>query len=199
MVYRYTLHRAVDGLAANGEVVWVMHNPSTADERADDPTIRRVKDYSARWGFAGLSVVNLYAARATKPSEIRHMDDPVGPLNDMHLSCVIGPAEWVVCAWGALNDPAVRARADVVWARFLASKARVTCLGLTMSGEPRHPLFVHRSAAMQPYSRTGPGEVAYMGCPSCAVERDDSGPACSNCGDDRQPVPLTDLRAAPGQ
>ena len=44
-----------------------MLNPSTADETTDDPTIRRVIDFSRRWGFSRLIVVKLVPLRSTDP------------------------------------------------------------------------------------------------------------------------------------
>ena len=41
MPYRYSLHREAGLLRGGHEGVFVMLNPSTADDERDDPTIRR--------------------------------------------------------------------------------------------------------------------------------------------------------------
>src|SRR5690606_11273664 len=52
--YRYALWRIWD--EQRPTVTWVMLNPSTADEQADDPTIRRVLGFTRAWG-AGSAVI----------------------------------------------------------------------------------------------------------------------------------------------
>ncbi|TMF61888.1 MAG: DUF1643 domain-containing protein, partial [Chloroflexi bacterium] len=59
--YRYRLWRRWDG--ARPVVAFVMLNPSTADARRDDPTIRRCIGFAKSWGFGGVEVVNLFAYR----------------------------------------------------------------------------------------------------------------------------------------
>lgn len=57
--YRYLLTRTVDPLLASTgpTLLFVMLNPSTADERVDDPTIRRCA------GFARREKASLFHAR----------------------------------------------------------------------------------------------------------------------------------------
>ena len=50
--YRLDRHVAVPGEWHHGRALWVMLNPSTADESVDDPTIRRVVGFSRAWGLA---------------------------------------------------------------------------------------------------------------------------------------------------
>ena len=46
--YRYALWRK---WADGPQVLFVMLNPSTADESVDDPTIRRCISFAKAWGF----------------------------------------------------------------------------------------------------------------------------------------------------
>jgi hypothetical protein len=75
--YRYTLHRRLAGGA--GRLCFCMLNPSTADARVDDPTVRRCVGYALAWGFAELECVNIFALRSTDPRALARADDPVGP------------------------------------------------------------------------------------------------------------------------
>ena len=66
-LYRWTLRRRWgDG----DDVVWVMLNPSTADANKDDPTLRRIIQFSDGWGYGGLLVVNLLPFRSSNPAEV---------------------------------------------------------------------------------------------------------------------------------
>ena len=74
--YRYWLHR---DLAAQGDegLVFVMLNPSTANATEDDRTVRRCMDFGRRWGFRELTVVNIFALRATDPAVLRELSTRV--------------------------------------------------------------------------------------------------------------------------
>lgn len=132
-IYRYELRRTWD--ASLPTVAFVGLNPSTADETADDPTIRRCIGFAKRWGYGGLVMLNLFAFRATDPRVMRSATDPVGPDNDWHLTHV--KAETIVAAWGA--GGLYRGRDHEVW-HLLGG--RLSALGFTKDGHPRHPLYV---------------------------------------------------------
>lgn len=134
--WRYSLTRDVAPLTGEGTCTFVGLNPSTADETQDDPTIRRCIDFTRRWGFARLKMVNLYAYRSTDPYALRHVDDPVGPENNHVLSVVFGGSDLIVAAWGAHADAE---RVEEVMARPIRPRS---CLGLTKNGSPRHPLYL---------------------------------------------------------
>lgn len=152
--YRYILHRGWIG-PADKTVVWIMLNPSTATDTTDDATIRKCIGFTSRWGFSGLIVLNLYAARATDPKELWRHDDPIGPENDRQiLSCLetATAREWpVLCAWGAhARDDRVH-RVGTVMA---ATVGEPLCLGTTIGGQPRHPLYVPYSTRPRPWIRS---------------------------------------------
>ena len=143
--YRYWLSRFWD--AGCGTCVWVMLNPSTADGQEDDPTIRRCVGFSKAWGFSGLVVVNLYAWRSVSPSELKRelaRGDVVGPRNDAHITLQVALADRVILAWG--GQPLSQHRADHVEgiAREWGDE-EPECLGITKTGNPRHPLYVKAS------------------------------------------------------
>lgn len=147
--YRYLLTRS--RMFGKGACTFVMLNPSTADGRDDDPTIRRCLGFIDDWGFEQLRVVNLFAWRATFPKDMLQQVDPVGPDGDGWILRACSDADRIVCAWGAFSAPLVQARALQV--RRLLSDAghRLHHLGLSKDGAPRHPLFLKRSAQPQEF------------------------------------------------
>ena len=148
--YRYLLLREDPQLVTDkGSLVICMLNPSTADGTVDDPTIRRCRGYAEAWGSAGLTVVNLYALRATKPAALWKHDDPVGLENDYWLQRIARNAGTVVCAWGA---NAKAARVAKVVDIFTAAGAELVCLGKTKDGAPRHPLYVPAIQQLEPWA-----------------------------------------------
>jgi hypothetical protein len=136
--YRYRLWRRWDD--TRPVVAFVMLNPSTADARREDPTIRRCIGFARAWGFGGVEVVNLFAFRATDPRSLRRVRDPVGPLNARYVRAATRRSALVVAAWGAHGVP------DRAGMPRLPRGGR--CLGFTRGGQPRHPLYVRRDARL---------------------------------------------------
>ena len=130
--YRYWLRRR---WGEGPEVIFIGLNPSTADSKTDDPTLRRIMGFSHKWGFSGVTVINLFAWRSQDPGELRKVEDPVGPRNNYWLKKLSQGTEPVVAAWG--NGGGFRARNQFV----LATVAELYCLGQTQQGHPRHPLY----------------------------------------------------------
>lgn len=158
--YRYRLDREI---AYPGQVVaFMLHNPSTADAERDDPTSRRGVGFARAWGASRLIYVNPWAGRATKPSDLWKMDDPIGPDNDWHIEAVsrevVNSDGFFVFAWGAVSPP-VHLRADV--RKRLASVEEIVrsagcdvrALGVTKDGAPRHPLYLRSDAKPMPWFR----------------------------------------------
>ena len=114
-------------------------NPSTANETADDPTIRRCIAFARSWGHGALCMANLFAYRATQPADLRAQDDPVGPENDAYLQKLAAEAGVVVAAWGVHGTH--RGRHNVVRTML----PTLHYLRLTKDGHPGHPLYLPAS------------------------------------------------------
>ncbi len=174
-IFRYRLTRIWNHTNAR-RVVFVMLNPSTADADVDDPTIRKCMGFARVWGqqkwiqqiggFGGISVVNLFAFRATDPKALLSAGiDPIGPDNDDYIRREVFAAgaagSIVVCAWGAAraaglkDNPAAycpRSRADSVSEiiRRHGDLSRTFMIGPpTKNGHPRHPLYLPYSTLLE--------------------------------------------------
>ena len=150
--YRYWLHRE---LAAEGKdgLVFVLLNPSTADALEDDPTIRRCVGFGKRWGFRELTVVNLFALRATSPAVLRqHGAAAIGSRNDDALRWARNAprTRTVVAGWGNHGMHLERDLAAMAIVRPLMA------LRTTKLGCPAHPLYLPSSAELLPYEGRQP-------------------------------------------
>ena len=96
--YRYSLKRVWN--RQSPFVLFIGLNPSTADEINDDPTLTRCMDYAKRWGYGGVCVANLFAYRATKPTDMLRVNDPIGIDNNSWLKKLSKAAGLTVVAWG---------------------------------------------------------------------------------------------------
>ena len=135
--YRYALHRVWE--PASGVAMFVGLNPSTADEKADDPTIRRCIAFARAWGYGALCMTNLFAYRATDPADMKKAPDPIGWENDSTLSAWAHDAGVVVAAWGAHGTYKRRDQS----VRLLVPGLHY--LRLTKDGHPGHPLYLPKN------------------------------------------------------
>lgn len=142
--YRYAFARWWDPVDSLD--LWVGLNPAKGDtEQRRRPTLDRCIARSRLAGAGGLMFANLFAARHNKPSGLRATADPVGPHNDAILRELSQLARQTYVAWGADGDMLARAAAVVPLLR------EPHCLGVTASGQPRHPLYVRGDVATRPW------------------------------------------------
>lgn len=138
--FRFWLTRVWDELLPMLCLIGV--NPSTADEKDDDNTIRREMAFAERDGFGGILKLNLYAFRATEPAAM-------WKAQKAGVDIIGGPRNWadalkgyvsqhnctmVVAAWGRHG----KKRGPDVAARWPA----MMCFGLNADGTPKHPLYL---------------------------------------------------------
>lgn len=113
-------------------------NPSTADERENDPTIRKDIGFSERQGFGGLLKLNVSAYRSTDPRGMRNM--PVGDENtpsNLRQFFNLFNAKQFTAAWGR-NGRYLSAQAAAVLREF----PDAMCFGKNPDGTPRHTLML---------------------------------------------------------
>jgi len=137
-IYRYSLTRQWDSAAP--KVMFVMLNPSTADERQNDPTVERCEQRARRLGYGAFQVANIFAYRATDPRHMKAAKDPEGPLN---LRVLIEGARWadhIIAAWG--THGAHRDQGPRIAQMLAATRRPLFHLGLSKQGHPRHPLYL---------------------------------------------------------
>jgi hypothetical protein len=149
-VYRYSLTRVWDSDRPN--VCFIGLNPSTADERALDPTLRRCLGFAHAWGFGSFTMVNLFAFRATDPMHMKMQKEPVGEVvhghqqNNVHILHHGRSAEKVIACWGAHGKHL--GRGTEVRRLLQAVTVPMYAFKFTKHGEPMHPLYI--SSETQP-------------------------------------------------
>lgn len=142
--FRYRLWRRW----GDGNVLpWIMLNPSTADGREDDQTIRKCVGFAHRFCYTGIEVFNLWAFRATNPRVLRQRHFPIGDktdevmLNRLGELGVTAGAGIVLCAWGAYARRQVWRPREVL-RNLDRIGARAKALRLLPDGTPEHPLML---------------------------------------------------------
>jgi hypothetical protein len=143
--YRYLLRRTWDH--AKPRALLVMLNPSTADARNDDATIRSCVRLLSGLGYGSMEVVNVFGYRATKPDELMRVRDPIGPRNEHSIEAAVSRCDVVICAWGAF-PPAVE-RSGYVLNAIRAKRPAAYCFGKTKGGMPKHPLYIKSGTPLE--------------------------------------------------
>lgn len=140
--YRYRLIR-MWGRVIDPTILWVMLNPSTADAKIDDMTIKRCMSFSRAWGFGHMLVGNVFAYRSTDPKVLRTLSraEAKGPDNHKHLTHMAEISQAIVCAWG---NPGGKTLPTAL----MPHTAKLHHVGMTKSGAPRHPLYLPDTTTM---------------------------------------------------
>lgn len=81
--------RFVLGMDSRNPLFVIGVNPSTADDRKPDATIRRIMGYMQRNGFDGFYMLNAYPIRATFPKELpNEWDENLHKQNLLHIEAL---------------------------------------------------------------------------------------------------------------
>ncbi len=153
--YRYLLWRRLS--RSHKAMLFILLNPSTADEQQDDPTIRRCIGFARTWGIGRLFVANIFAYRDTYPAGMKQRADPIGPLNKTYILWAAQQIQTtataryqplIVCAWGNHGEHLQQGRAVRDWLQ--QERLQASYLRQTQSGHPTHPLYLPAHLKPQP-------------------------------------------------
>ena len=127
-----------------GRLLVIAMQPSTADEKQNDPTILREIGFAYRWGFRFLDKVNLFDLCSPDPETLYGDRPPVTDENDRYVFAAAQRATLILCAWG--NHGAHLARGARMKRLLLEAGYKLHVYGiggvplLTLAGYPIHTL-----------------------------------------------------------
>lgn len=149
---RYWLRRDL-GFGGDRPVLWIMMNPSRADEHTNDATTTMTTNISRRHGYNVHGVINLSAVIEADSSKLTPDDGLADPVNDLAVRRAIS---WIkrnngdiVVAWGASRHLRHR-EADIL---HLLTNQELLCLGKNANGSPRFPRAVRRDIMLRQFTR----------------------------------------------
>lgn len=145
--YRFLLWRFWD---ERPRMLFIGLNPSTANELIDDPTIRRLCGFAQGWGFGGLYACNLYSYITPHPEELLPETRHHGA-NTPAIQMALRLSVLTVCGWGD-GIKAIPQGDNCVQAVYELMESPM-CLGLTASGNPKHPLYLPSEAELVEYQQ----------------------------------------------
>lgn len=138
-------------------------NPSTADAFDPDPTVTRELGFARAWGCSLYSKGNLYGWREPKPAlmwaEHRAGVDIVGPHNDdairTMLTMLARDGGVALACWGRMHASGDKAlqeqRVFAVCRLAVEIGVQWQCLGKNADGSPKHPLYLPKTAQLEPW------------------------------------------------
>ena len=140
--YRYRLDRDIQEKGLTFAYFGI--NPSTADANEDDQTIRKLKGFTLRNGGRKFIIGNPFGLRSTSVRRLSLWDDPIGLDNDKYLNEIIKEANILIPCWGNTTKISknFRYRFEELKLKIFESNKPVLTFGLTVSGNPKHPLML---------------------------------------------------------
>ena len=136
---RYSLKREWD--KSKNKILYIMLNPSFADDKDDDPTIRRLINFTKKFNSGGFLVGNIFTTITPNPKELdksKGMSDK----NFEELIKLINKVDQIVYAWGSsIEEP------QLLKKLVLNPK----CFGKNLNGTPKHPLYLPKNSKLIAY------------------------------------------------
>lgn len=138
-------------------VVFILHNPSTANAEVNDKTVNRALGFAKALDASDLVFVNAATGIATDANDLVEMDDPIGTRADEALEVA---AEFclqrngvMIAAWGAPKGIAPIQRLMVERFKHIRGMGLpLHYLRLTSTGYPEHPLYLPSALRPVPWN-----------------------------------------------
>lgn len=134
--HRYELSRHWD--LSKSDILFIMLNPSIANEDIDDPTIKRLISFTREFKYGGFFVANLFTY-ITPYSKT--LDTSIGftKLNLKTIKNLVNKVDEVIYAWGnSIKEP--------IELKKLVKNPK--CFGKNLNGTPKHPLYLSSNSKL---------------------------------------------------
>lgn len=117
-------------------VMFILLNPSTANETLNDHTVRKCIGFAKRWGYGGIFMCNVFTLVSTDPKAL-NKEPNIAMGASLAMKVIRQKCEKAVVGWGSYITQ-VRQWEDRV-ERIKWDLSPLHCLGVTKDGHPRHP------------------------------------------------------------
>jgi hypothetical protein len=144
-VCRYTLLRKWND---DPPCVFILLNPSKANEFENDNTIARCVQHAKRYiknkdgqpiKFGGVRIVNIFPCISTDPSKIKDLISSCDTSkNDIAIDESCTGAGLVICAWGCHG----KEQGETVYKRLTTQGIVLYRFDSNKDGTPKHPLYI---------------------------------------------------------
>ena len=134
--HRYELSRHWD--LSKSDILFIMLNPSIANEDIDDPTIKRLISFTIEFNHGGFFVTNLFTY-ITPYSKTLDTSIGLTKLNLKTIKNLVNKVDEVIYAWGnSIKEPQEL--------KNLVKNPK--CFGKNLNGTPKHPLYLSSNSKL---------------------------------------------------
>ena len=134
--HRYELSRHWD--LSKSDILFIMLNPSIANEDIDDPTIKRLISFTREFKYGGFFVANLFTY-ITPYSKTLDTSIGLTKLNLKTIKNLVNKVDEVIYAWGnSIKEP--------LELKNLVKNPK--CFGKNLNGTPKHPLYLSSNSKL---------------------------------------------------
>jgi hypothetical protein len=134
--HRYELSRHWD--LSKSDILFIMLNPSIANEDIDDPTIKRLISFTREFRHGGFFVANLFTY-ITPYSKTLDTSIGLTKLNLKTIKNLVNKVDEVIYAWGnSIKEPQEL--------KNLVKNPK--CFGKNLNGTPKHPLYLSSNSKL---------------------------------------------------
>ncbi|MAV22282.1 MAG: hypothetical protein CMC27_03130 [Flavobacteriaceae bacterium] len=134
--HRYELSRHWD--LSKSDILFIMLNPSIANEDIDDPTIKRLISFTREFKHGGFFVANLFTY-ITPYSKTLDTSIGLTKLNLKTIKNLVNKVDEVIYAWGnSIKEPQEL--------KNLVKNPK--CFGKNLNGTPKHPLYLSSNSKL---------------------------------------------------
>ena len=134
--HRYELSRHWD--LSKSDILFIMLNPSIANEDIDDPTIKRLISFTREFKHGGFFVANLFTY-ITPYSKTLDTSIGLTKLNLKTIKNLVNKVDKVIYAWGnSIKEPQEL--------KNLVKNPK--CFGKNLNGTPKHPLYLSSNSKL---------------------------------------------------
>ena len=121
-------------------ILFILLNPSNADEKNDDKTVKKLIGFTKIFEFGGFYLGNLYSHISTSPLPVKFINDEAR--NIEHIQIMKKKCKRIVIGWGNLGT-------YPKW--LLENENDQMCLGINKNGTPKHPLYLSYKTQLMNY------------------------------------------------
>ena len=127
------------------QVVYILLNPSKANDINNDHTINRLILISKNLGYGGFKVVNLYTFITPLRHKLYEKKRKFSTKNKKLILNLIGKHNTVIYGWGATES-------EPIWLRNLVKNP--FCFAVNKNGTPKHPLYLRKNSTLKEFPRS---------------------------------------------
>lgn len=118
-------------------VCFIGLNPSTANQKENDPTIRRVISFAKKWGYGRVYMLNLFSFVTPFPEELKKNEFTKFYFENREMiKDITAVCDKIIFAWGNFKEAVEMANEVSI------NYPGAYCLKKNKNGSPIHPLYV---------------------------------------------------------